>query len=497
MQAADLPARIPVPFADAGTKNAIPVTPGVTPGLASFQLGFPPLTMTPLASGGIPPAGDDFNGILNRLTLIQQWQSAGGLFTYDSAFSTEIGGYPKGALLMSADGATLWVSSADDNTTDPDGVSPVGWLSMGSVGTTAITGLTNANVTLTGVQASRGVVTLAGTLSGNVQIIFPATQKTVRVFNNTTGAFTVTCKTAAGTGSVVTQGGGETYYGDGVNLVPGRVSTQAPGDNSQKPASTAYVDGSAGLSAGGQCYLSKSGANLSLARKNGNRLYDWVLPATPLTLAPTGATPTTVYYIYAVATAGVATSLERSTTVPVADATTGIMIKTGDDTRRLVGMAYCAAGPAWVDDATTIGVLSYFNRRAKQAVAAMTTNAAVTSVAPTAVEVATSLRAFFLCWADSATRVVFNGGTYNSINVAGNFFIGVDGLAPTDSGGQQYNVNTSPLAAEYLLPPSVNTEGVLHYSTLAAFVISASTQTFIGNAVAAGYRCVNQTTVQG
>lgn len=76
MQASNIPSKVPLPFANSGTKNAIPTASqiGVTPGAASLTDGFPPLTMTPLASGGVPPAGADFNGILNLITAIQQWQ---------------------------------------------------------------------------------------------------------------------------------------------------------------------------------------------------------------------------------------------------------------------------------------------------------------------------------------------------------------------------------------------------------------------------------------
>ena len=51
---------------------------GVNPGFASLNDGFPPLTMTPIAAGGVPPFGQDMNGILNQITEVLQWQQAGG-----------------------------------------------------------------------------------------------------------------------------------------------------------------------------------------------------------------------------------------------------------------------------------------------------------------------------------------------------------------------------------------------------------------------------------
>lgn len=122
MQASNAPSKSAVPFAESGTKNTIPVESqiGVTPGAASFTDGFPPLTMTPLAAGGVPPQGADFNGILNFLSDASRWTQAGGGYTYDAAFAAAVGGYPKGALLARADGAGYWLSTVNNNTTDPD-----------------------------------------------------------------------------------------------------------------------------------------------------------------------------------------------------------------------------------------------------------------------------------------------------------------------------------------------------------------------------------------
>jgi len=123
------PAKILLPFAASGLKNTIPVASqiGATPGAASFTDGFPPLTMTPLASGGIPPSGGDFNGILNAITAIQQWQSAGGFFPYDVSFASQIGGYPMGAQLVKADGTGFWINQIDGNSSNPDTGGP-GWI---------------------------------------------------------------------------------------------------------------------------------------------------------------------------------------------------------------------------------------------------------------------------------------------------------------------------------------------------------------------------------
>lgn len=66
-----------------------------------------------------------------------------------------------------------------------------------ALGNTLSLPLTNANVTLTTTQSQNNFIDLTGTLTGNVQIIFPQIGRTYFVRNSTTGAFTVTLKTSA------------------------------------------------------------------------------------------------------------------------------------------------------------------------------------------------------------------------------------------------------------------------------------------------------------
>ena len=84
MQLADAPAKIVEAFAVNGSKNTIPVPTQIpiTSGAASYNDGFPPLTMTPVTSGGIPPSGLDMNGILNEATAVDNWMSAGAGFPF-------------------------------------------------------------------------------------------------------------------------------------------------------------------------------------------------------------------------------------------------------------------------------------------------------------------------------------------------------------------------------------------------------------------------------
>ncbi|MFJ3048524.1 hypothetical protein ACIPEN_22040, partial [Herbaspirillum chlorophenolicum] len=151
MQLSNLPARIAAIFAASaapGYRNTIPLTQAgiAQPGQASYDVGFPSVTMQPAASGGINPYGQDFNGLGFALTAVQQWQSAGGTFPFDSAFATSVGGYPKGAVLINSAGDGFWISLADSNTNNPD-TGGANWAPIDGYGITAVTGLTNANVT--------------------------------------------------------------------------------------------------------------------------------------------------------------------------------------------------------------------------------------------------------------------------------------------------------------------------------------------------------------
>ena len=221
MQSSNIPSKIPLPFANAAGPsyvNTIPVASqiGVTAGRASLADGFPPLNFTPIASGGVPPFGGDMNGILKEITTIQQWQEAGGFFTYDSSFSTTIGGYPKGAILMSTSLNGLWISSIENNTNNPD-TTGTGWISLSFEGSQSIA-LSATSTTLSYLQAAYPVLIFTGALTANSTVIVPAQAAEWIIVNNTTGAYTLTIKTASGTGVTVLQTFSTYIYCDGTNI---------------------------------------------------------------------------------------------------------------------------------------------------------------------------------------------------------------------------------------------------------------------------------------
>ena len=134
MLASGFPNKIVLPFAASATAGtyirSVPVGSqiGIQPGAASYTDGFPPLTFLNPSAGGALIDGRDMNGILNALSALLMYYSAGVQVTYDSTFQSTVGGYPKGAIVQSATTPFLyWLSTADNNTTNPD-TGGAGWV---------------------------------------------------------------------------------------------------------------------------------------------------------------------------------------------------------------------------------------------------------------------------------------------------------------------------------------------------------------------------------
>jgi hypothetical protein len=73
--------------------------------------------------------------------------------------------------------------------------------------------------TLSGFELNRISYDLIGALTGNRIVVVPTTVQQYWITNGTTGAFTLTVKTSAGSGVVVSQGGAAILYCDGTNVV--------------------------------------------------------------------------------------------------------------------------------------------------------------------------------------------------------------------------------------------------------------------------------------
>jgi hypothetical protein len=181
MLISSIPTKIVLPFANgagAGFIRPVPVPSqiGIQGGAASFTDGFPPDTFLPIGAGGVPPWGEDVNGILNQITAWARWVQAGAPIAYDAAFQAAVGGYPLGALIPSATSAgQYWLSTVDGNTTNPD-TGGAGWASVALLGGTMSTGdwkWRPTQETLAGWIKANGT-TLGNTGSGASQLADPA-----------------------------------------------------------------------------------------------------------------------------------------------------------------------------------------------------------------------------------------------------------------------------------------------------------------------------------
>ncbi|MFV0570231.1 MAG: pyocin knob domain-containing protein, partial [Citrobacter portucalensis] len=146
----------------------------------------------------------------------------------------------KGALLQNSSADVLWLNLNDDNKNDP--ATGTGWVPVIRYGKTTVA-LTAANVTLTAEQAAKETIVLTGALTANVSLIMPAWVETWLIINNTTGNFTVSVKTASGSGVNLSAGATSQIYGDGTSIYYGALMVRnnlaeikAAGTNSQKEA---------------------------------------------------------------------------------------------------------------------------------------------------------------------------------------------------------------------------------------------------------------------
>lgn len=169
------PKLITKPFADdalPGYVNEIPKENpvGAPEQNASWAAGFPPITMTDIDDGGLPPNGEDMNGVLRAITKHNLFIGGGGVYEFTDDYITEVGGYSKGAVLVSDDKTALWMSIQDNNTQNFNGATKTQWrrIAFTELDST-LAGIQNAlntkadkSVTITAGDGLTGGGTLAG-----------------------------------------------------------------------------------------------------------------------------------------------------------------------------------------------------------------------------------------------------------------------------------------------------------------------------------------------
>lgn len=110
-------------------------------------------------------------------------------------------------------------------------------------GRTTKTGQTGGTLTLSDAENGTYVIEVSGTLTSNLSVVV-ATKEGAEwlVYNNTSGNYTVTFKTAAGTGVVVSQGKRAHILCDGTNVVAADADPQANGSMPLTQLSIALSD---------------------------------------------------------------------------------------------------------------------------------------------------------------------------------------------------------------------------------------------------------------
>ena len=214
-----------------------------------------------LLGGGttIGPAGI----LTNRGTIINAGTMSGGTWTGSITSTATITGglmlqatFQGGTISGTISGLSVFNGKVTFNNAGTSAVTAAAGDNSTKLATTAyvynaMSGVTSLNsttgtVTLTAAQYSNPVLVVTGTLVGNVNYVLP-TGGYWAVENNSTGAFTVTFKTASGTGVVVPQGAALTIAGDGTNIVQSGGSGPLTSANVTLTTGTATVSGTVAL----------------------------------------------------------------------------------------------------------------------------------------------------------------------------------------------------------------------------------------------------------
>jgi len=158
----------------------------------------------------------------------------------------------------------------------------------GSFDYTTVNAAGTGDLTLAGAQLNRISYLLTGVLTGNRNIIVPNTVQQYWVNNQTTGAFTLTVKTAAGTGQTITQGGQAIVYCDGTNVVAGQSGITLPvpvasGGTGATTASGARMN--LGSTAVGDAVFTAASASAARAAIGSGTIGDSVFQASSVTTA--------------------------------------------------------------------------------------------------------------------------------------------------------------------------------------------------------------------
>lgn len=194
-----------------------------------------------------------------------------------------------------------------------------------------------------------------------------------------------------------------------------------------------------------------------------------VTAAAAAAVAPGGAGgANSMVYYYAYMSGGVM-AIEVSATAPAVDATTGVMIKTGDATRTLAGKSFVHGGPQIGDLVNSITQVSYFNRRRKAAQAIESSvNSTLSSPTATWIEIfGTETRAYFVKWFDDVVLGMLCGRAYtNTLSAVGRTAValweyGAAGANVMEGHNMHQSVGTANGSHAFCLQPMQSANSIL------------------------------------
>ena len=243
----------------------------------------------------------------------------------------------------------------------------------------------------------------------------------------------------------------------------------------------------------GQCRLNYTSATaITLAPHNGNKLTINGTEQTvnSQTLANTGLSAATLYYIYAYMVSTTLT-LEASTTGYITHSD-GTLVKSGAPSYALVGMVYMGSGSpgTFVNTSSQMFVRTLFNDNRKHGFAKLTSNFQTTSTSY--VEVSTTLRIEFLLWSGEtaigkprlvAMNLTTNFAEYDVVAWDGTTDV-TSGNATAHTGVAAYNAVAAPISVKTGLSVGY------HYMTVFGRV-DGNTGVWQGSSTATGRSCGN------
>ena len=251
----------------AGTWRAMQYGVGASTVDASSLAGTGIVAVGTALSQSVPVSNFNSNytaGVSDRAKLFV-WSGAGGTLTLPSApaigdnwflylrneGSGTIAVDPSGSALI--DGlATKNFQPGDSAIIATDGVAyytiGFGQQAIFAFDYTSINVAGSGTYTLAGAELNRISYSLTGLLTGNRDIVVPATVQQYWIGNDTTGAYTLQVKTAAGTGVLIAQGERVILFCDGANVLNGSTAgislplTVAQGGTAATTASAARIN---------------------------------------------------------------------------------------------------------------------------------------------------------------------------------------------------------------------------------------------------------------